>query len=138
MGFSMSDRRQLVKLTDAREEELQNSCITDWLSPEFFQTSFWYMWSTTFAFQPWHSAIEFRRYLHRFMLEFSRIGTLAGVKRTVYNQYDSLVLPLQQWLTERGVHFLYDCIVTDLDMNLDHGKFAITGIHCKRSSTRVL
>jgi hypothetical protein len=47
------------------------------------------MWATTFAFQPWHSAVEFKRYLHRFMLEFSRIETLAGVKRTVYNQYDS-------------------------------------------------
>ena len=49
------------------------------------------MWATTFAFQPWHSAVEFKRYLHRFMLEFSRIETLAGVKRTVHNQFDSLV-----------------------------------------------
>ena len=40
------------------------------------------MWATTFAFQPWHSAVEFRRYLHRFMLEFTRINTVAGVKRT--------------------------------------------------------
>ena len=38
----------------------------------FFETEFWYMWATTFAFQPWHSAVEFKRYLHRFMLEFSR------------------------------------------------------------------
>ena len=61
------------------------------------------MWATTFAFQPWHSAVEFRRYLHRFMLEFSRIETLAGVKRTIYNQYDSLVRPLQAWLEAQGV-----------------------------------
>lgn len=56
------------------------------------------MWVTTFAFQPRHSAVEFKRYPHRFMLEFPRIGTLAGVKGTIYNQYDSLVLPLQTWL----------------------------------------
>jgi oleate hydratase len=41
------------------------------------------MWQTTFAFQPWHSAVELKRYLHRFMNEFPRIETLAGVKRTV-------------------------------------------------------
>ena len=93
MGFSMQDRLELLKLSQTDEERLAASCITDWLSPGFFETEFWYMWSTTFAFQPWHSAVEFKRYLHRFMLEFSRIETLAGVKRTIYNQYDSLVLP---------------------------------------------
>jgi myosin-crossreactive antigen len=77
---------------------------------------FWYyMWSTTFAFQPWHSAVEFKRYLLRFMMEFTRIETLAGVKRTIYNQYDSLILPLQAWLTSRGVQLITDCKVSDLD-----------------------
>ena len=67
------------------------------------------MWSTTFAFQPWHSAVEFKRYLHRFMLEFSRIDTLSGVKRTIYNQYDSLVLPLKTWLEDRAFDFVRGC-----------------------------
>ena len=95
MGFSMQDRTELLALTDADEEKLGNTAITDWLSPEFFDTKFWYMWATTFAFQPWHSAVEFKRYLHRFMMEFSRIETLAGVKRTVYNpvSYTHLTLP---------------------------------------------
>ena len=85
MGFSMQDRLELLKLSNADEGEMAASRITDWLSPAFFETEFWYMWVTTFAFQPWHSAVEFKRYLHRFMLEFSRIETLAGVKRTVFN-----------------------------------------------------
>jgi oleate hydratase len=106
MGFSMQDRIELLKLSQADEDTLGASRITDWLSPGFFETEFWYMWSTTFAFQPWHSAVEFKRYLHRFMLEFSRIETLAGVKRTIYNQYDSLVLPLQTWLEAQGVHLV--------------------------------
>jgi oleate hydratase len=76
MGFSMPNRKELLELSVASEAELGASCITDWLSPEFFETEFWYMWATTFAFQPWHSAIEFKRYLHRFMLEFTRIETL--------------------------------------------------------------
>jgi len=135
MGFSMHDRVELLKLSNADEDTLGASRITDWLSPGFFETEFWYMWVTTFAFQPWHSAVEFKRYLHRFMLEFSRIETLAGVKRTVYNQYDSLVLPLQSWLKAQGVRLLTDCKVTDLDHNADSGKFVVTGIHCQRQGT---
>ena len=132
MGFSMRDRVELLKLSHAGEDTLAASCITDWLSPAFFETEFWYMWSTTFAFQPWHSAVEFKRYLNRFMLEFSRIETLAGVKRTVYNQYDSLVLPLQAWLAAQDVRLLTDCRVTDLDHQTADGKFIVTGIHCLR------
>jgi oleate hydratase len=132
MGFSLEDRLELLKLSQAGEDTLAASSITDWLSPAFFETEFWYMWSTTFAFQPWHSAVEFRRYLHRFLLEFSRIETLAGVKRTVYNQYDSLVLPLQTWLAAQGVRLVAGCKVTDLDHKTEDGKFIVTGIHCLR------
>ena len=132
MGFSMQDRIELLKLSNADEDALGASCITDWLSPGFYETEFWYMWATTFAFQPWHSAVEFKRYLHRFMLEFSRVETLAGVKRTIYNQYDSLVLPLQSWLKAEGVRLVTDCKVTDLDHKTEDGKFIVTGIHCLR------
>jgi oleate hydratase len=78
MGFSMQDRIELLKLSRADEEALGASCISDWLSPQFFETEFWYMWATTFAFQPWHSAIEFKRYLHRFMLLGRRRRLFAG------------------------------------------------------------
>ena len=130
MGFSMQDRLELLKLSNADEDTLAASRITDWLSPPFFETEFWYMWVTTFAFQPWHSAVEFKRYLHRFMLEFSRIDTLAGVKRTIYNQYDSLVLPLQKWLEAQGVQLITGCKVAGLDHTTANGNFVVTGIHC--------
>ena len=130
MGFSMHDRVELFKLANADESALGASCITDHLSPAFFQTEFWFMWVTTFAFQPWHSAVEFRRYLHRFMLEFSRIETLAGVKRTVLNQYDSLVVPLQRWLEAQGVRLVTRCTVTDLDHKTVDGKFEVIALHC--------
>lgn len=128
MGFSMQDRMELLTLSQANEDALGDSRITDWLSPAFFETNFWLMWSTTFAFQPWHSAVEFKRYLHRFMLEFTRIETLAGIKRTVYNQYDSLVRPLQSWLEAQGVRFVMKCTVTDFDHKLEDDRFVITAI----------
>ena len=135
MGFSMRDRKELLILSNTKEAALGASCITDWLSPSFFDTEFWAMWATTFAFQPWHSAVEFKRYLHRFMLEFTRIDTLAGVKRTIYNQYDSLVLPLQAWLEAQGVQLLRECRVTDLQNKIDGDKFVVTGIHYLQHGT---
>ncbi|HEY8025729.1 MAG TPA: oleate hydratase [Burkholderiaceae bacterium] len=135
MGFTMADRLELLALSEASEEKLDGTRITDWLSPVFFDTEFWYMWATTFAFQPWHSAVEFKRYLHRFMLEFPRIETLGGVKRTVYNQYDSMVVPLQTWLKGQGVQFRFGCEVTDIDHRIENGKFTVTAIHA--TSNRV-
>lgn len=132
MGFSMPDRLELLKLSMADEGAMGASPITDWLSPAFFETPFWFMWATTFAFQPWHSAVEFRRYLHRFVLEFSRIETLGGVKRTVFNQYDSLVRPLQAWLEGKGVRFVMNCPVTALDHIVRHDLLTVTGIHVLR------
>jgi len=129
MGFSMADRLELLKITEADEETLATSRITDWLSPEFFETKFWFMWATTFAFQPWHSAVEFKRYLHRFMLEFTRIETLAGVKRTIFNQYDSLVRPLLNWLEGQGVNFITNCTVTDIVVRTESGgKITVQGL----------
>jgi oleate hydratase len=64
----------------------------------------------------------------RFMHEFPRIQTLAGVARTTYNQYDSLVLPLQRWLEERGVQFRTGCAVRDLDMQKASEKWLVNGI----------
>jgi len=138
MGFTMADRVELLALAEASEEKLDGTRITDWLSPAFFDTAFWTMWATTFAFQPWHSAVEFKRYLHRFMLEFPRIETLGGVKRTVYNQYDSMVVPLQSWLRAQGVQFRFGCEVTDFDHRIEDGKFVVTRIHAicnKRGET---
>ena len=128
MGFSMGDRLELLQLIRADEAELGAARITDRFSPAFFETPFWMMWSTTFAFQPWHSAVELKRYCLRFLLEFNRIETLAGVKRTIYNQYDSLVRPLQSWLTDKGVRFELDCAVTALQHRMDDGKLIVTGL----------
>jgi oleate hydratase len=132
MGFSLTDRLELLKLSETAEDKLGASAITDWLSPGFFETKFWFMWATTFAFQPWHSAVEFKRYLHRFMMEFSRIETLAGVKRTVFNQYDSFVRPLLAWLKKQGVQVITDCRVTDIELETAGMRHTATGIRYER------
>ena len=136
--FSMREREQLLALASADEERLERTSITDWLSPAFFETEFWLMWSTTFAFQPWHSAIELKRYLHRFALELPRLGTLESMKRTVFNQYDSMILPLRGWLRSRGVCMLTNCLVTKIEHETVDGKLDVTGIRCVRDGENQL
>ena len=115
LGFSLHDRLDLMRLLAMPERALGTKRIEDCFSPHFFATNFWTMWRTTFAFQNWHSAIELKRYMLRFLQEFPRIRTLAGVRRTALNQYDSVVRPIEKWLTAQGVRFEYGAKVTDVD-----------------------
>jgi oleate hydratase len=113
-GLSEKDILNLERLAIEPEEFLGRTTISDQFDPGFFETDFWHMWCTTFAFQPWHSAVEFKRYLVRFTHMVSGFNTLTGIMRTVYNQYDSMVRPLHKWLEERGVKFTLKTTVTDL------------------------
>jgi oleate hydratase len=117
MGFSNKDRLDLLEMMAVDESHLGTKRINEWFESDFFKTTFWFMWDTMFAFQPWHSAVEFKRYLHRFIHEFKRINTLAGVDRTPYNQFDSLAKPLIEWLKKQGVNFEMGVSVTDLDFS---------------------
>ncbi|CAL6048791.1 Myosin-cross-reactive_antigen [Hexamita inflata] len=133
MGFNMRDRMQLLALNRASEKEVGNSLITDWFSPEFFKTTFWWMWTTTFAFQPWHSALELKRYNSRFLHEFSRIQTLEGVERTPMNQYDSIIAPIIEWLKAKNVQVDFGCCVEDVIMDEQSGKLTAKKISYKKN-----
>ena len=130
--FGLSEKHILaIELLELEPEEvLGRSSIADQFDPSFFETDFWFMWCTTFAFQPWHSAIEFKRYLVRFTHMVSGFSTLTGIMRTVYNQYDSMVRPLQKWLDERGVRFQLSTRVTDLGLRHDAEGYTVDRIVC--------
>ena len=132
MGFNNNDRMTLSKLMITSEEKLDNITIEEWFknTPHFFQTNFWYMWQTTFAFQKWSSLFEFKRYMERMIFEFSRIETLEGVTRTPYNQYESVILPLKAYLDEFGVDFSINATVTDLDFKQGE-EITVTAMHIK-------
>jgi len=113
-GLSEMDILNLERLAAEPEGMLGRSTIADEFHSSFFETNFWLMWCTTFAFQPWHSAVEFKRYLLRFAHMIAGFSQLKGIMRTPFNQYDSMVRPLQKWLADRGVRFELDIRVTDL------------------------
>ncbi len=132
MGFTQKERMALFRLMNTPEHKLDDLTIEEWFAdmPHFFTTNFWYMWQTTFAFQKWSSLFEFRRYMRRMILEFSRIDTLEGVTRTKYNQYDSVIRPLEEYLRKQGVVFLENCIVKDIDFLQGDG-ITVKTLHIK-------
>ena len=119
LGLTEAHILTLERVAAEPEAMLGRNTIADEFDPTFFETDFWLMWCTTFAFQPWHSAVEFKRYLLRFTHMIAGFNHLRGIMRTVYNQYDSMVRPLQKWIEERGVQFELNTRVTDLVLRED-------------------
>ncbi|MGW3115801.1 oleate hydratase [Streptomyces sp. NPDC001107] len=132
MGFSERDRLDLVRCLASPEGHLDGKRITDCFGEHFFTTKFWFMWCTTFAFQPWHSAIEFRRYLRRFIHLFPEFASMSGIHRTRYNQYDSIVRPLAAWLREHGVTVHTASRVTDLGFAPGHDATTVETLYVSR------
>lgn len=116
LGFSLRDRLSLTELIATPEALIGSRRIDEVFTDHFFTTNFWRMWRTTFAFQKWHSAAEMRRYCLRFLHVFANLDTLSDVRRTVYNQYDSMIVPLQRWLVEHDVDVRFGVRVVDVDL----------------------
>jgi len=135
LGFNTQDRLALVDMVIKPEEYLGTKTVEECFPPSFFKTNFWYQWTTSFAFEPWHSAIEFKRYLHRFMHELPKVSDFSGVKRTPYNQYHSIILPITEWLKAQGVNFQYGCTVNSLDFKGTEPEKTVTGIHCTKDGS---
>jgi oleate hydratase len=132
--FDLSEAHILTieRLMLEPESMLHATRIDDQFDADFFKTGFWFMWCTTFAFQPWHSAVEFKRYLIRFTHMLTGFNRLEGVMRTVYNQYDSMVRPLMKWLQDHGVVFALNTRVVDLGLSEHGGETAVTYIDYER------
>ena len=86
-GLNLKQQAELLKLTFASEKSLDNKRIEDWFDQGFFETYFWLLWTTMFAFQKWSSLAEMRRYMKRFIHLVEGLPRLGGVLRTRYNQY---------------------------------------------------
>lgn len=132
LGLRLRDVRDLLRLTQANEKALDGKAIEDCFDPAFFESNFWIMWSTMFAFQTWHSAIELARYLKRFIHLFPGFTRMEGVLRTRFNQYDSLIAPILDWLSDRGVRLETGAAVTDANFVESGGEIRLAGLVVER------
>ena len=128
-GLSLKDQADLLRLTYVSEKSLDNLKIEEWFSIEFFQTNFWYLWTTMFAFQKWSSVAMMRRYMKRFIHLLDGMPMLGGIMRTKYNQYHSVVIPLKRYLKKQGVHFDMQTQVIDVDFTFEADTKTATSIH---------
>lgn len=137
-AFGLDEKYLLTlgRLSIEPEMMLGDSRIADHFDAAFFETNFWLMWCTTFAFQPWHSAAEFRRYLLRFSHMSAGFNQLHGIMRTVYNQYDSMIRPLRRWLDEHGVAFSPDTRIINLLFDETGELNRVSGLVCETAHGR--
>lgn len=114
--FNLSDEAalELMRLFFTPDEDLYDKTIDDVLDEEFYKSNFWLYWQTMFAFEKWHSALEMKLYLQRFLHHIGGLPDLSALKFTKYNQYESLILPLVAYLKENGVQFHYGVKVTNV------------------------
>ena len=102
--------------------------IEEFFSPRFFSTDFWLLWSTIMGSLPQHSAIEFRRYMNRFIFLFPDLSTMARVLRTPFNQHEAFINPLVAWLSPRGVNFLTGAFDQDIGFKPSPGRMTVNSL----------
>lgn len=136
-NFTLGDKEQLqlAKLVLATEDSLEGQTIGDYFSKDFFKSNFWFYWATMFAFEEWHSLIEMRRYLMRFIHHTNGLPDFTALKFNRYNQYDSMVLPVLEFLKDHDVDILYDTTVVDIDGDFGGSRKVATALHLESGNS---
>ena len=113
-GLTPGAATQLLKLFMATNKSLEDKKIDDVFDNEFYETNFWTYWQTMFAFEKWHSALEMKLYLQRYIHHIDGLPDLSALRFTRYNQYESMILPMCKYITDHGGKILYDTTVTNI------------------------
>ena len=114
--FGLSDKgaSQLMKLYLTPDEDLYNKKITDVFDDEVLDSNFWMYWRTMFAFENWHSALEMKLYMHRFVHHIGGLPDFTALRFTRYNQYESMILPMVRYLESFDVQFHFGTKVNNV------------------------
>jgi len=138
LGLSEKNTKELVSLLMSKEENLGTQTVEEYFSKSYFETDMWLYWRSMFAFEPWHSLVEMKRYMERFIHLLPGMSTMRSLVFTKYNQYDSLILPLKDLLVSKGVKFEYNTTVTDLKFDQAGTKKTVTSILLNREKKEVV
>ena len=132
--FGLSDKgaMEILKLFMTPDEQLYDKKITDFFDDEVLNTNFWLYWRTMFAFENWHSALEMKRYLQRYIHHIGGLPDFTALRFTRYNQYESMILPMVKYLESYGVQFHYGVKVTNVAFDCANGKKQATRIDTLR------
>ena len=112
--------KKLMEMISMPEEEMDGLTIEEYFGstfPEFKAHPIWQCFHTMLAFKDYHSMIEMKRYMVRFIQFQPHMDTLDGILHTKYNEFDSYIDPILHWLRDRGVQFQGSTTITDLEMD---------------------
>jgi len=79
------------------------------------------------AFRDYHSLIEVKRYVARFLMTIGGLTHLRGILHTEYNEFDSIIKPIHVWLKSLGVQFRVGASITDISLRDADGETIVTG-----------
>ena len=132
--FGLSDKAamEIMKLFFTPDEELYNKRIDEIFDHEVLDSNFWLYWRTMFAFENWHSALEMKLYLKRFIHHVGGLPDFTALRFTRYNQYESMILPMVHYLQEHGVDFQYNTKVVNVEFDIRNGRKAARRIVLQR------
>ena len=132
--FGLSDKgaMEIMKLFFTPDEELYNKRIDEIFDHEVLDSNFWLYWRTMFAFENWHSALEMKLYLKRFIHHVGGLPDFTALRFTRYNQYESMILPMVHYLQEHGVDFQYNTQVVNVEFDIRNGRKAARRIVLQR------
>ena len=132
--FGLSDKgaMEIMKLFFTPDEELYNKRIDEIFDHEVLDSNFWLYWRTMFAFENWHSALEMKLYLKRFIHHVGGLPDFTALRFTRYNQYESMILPMVHYLQEHGVDFQYNTKVVNVEFDIRNGRKAARRIVLQR------
>jgi oleate hydratase len=131
-GLSLGDGLNLARVVLTPEAMLDGRRIEEFFSKQLFSTEFWFLWSTIMGSLPQHSAIEFRRYMNRFLYLFPDLSDMRGVMRTPLNQHQFFIEPLVGWLRPHGVNFLTGAFVRDIGFAPVPGRITVDRLDYER------
>ena len=129
-GLSQKGCMEIMKLFLTKDEDLYDKTIEDFFDEEVFDSNFWLYWRTMFAFENWHSALEMKLYIQRFIHQIGGLPDFSALKFTKDNQYESLILPMQKYLEKAGVQIQFNTQVTNVLFDIDDGKKRAASIEC--------
>lgn len=112
----------LSQLFITPEADLEDKKISDVLPESFWETNFWLYWQTMFAFQKWSSALEMKRYLCRYVHHIDGLPDFSALRFTKYNQYESMILPLIEYLKKHDVDVQFGMDVKNVVIEEVDGK----------------
>ena len=128
--FAVSDKAQMeiMRLFFTPDEELYDKRIDEYFDDEVFDSNFWLYWRTMFAFENWHSALEMKRYIKRYIHHIGGLPDFTALRFTKYNQYESMILPMVKYLENAGVVFHYNTKVVNVEFDVTSNRKQATRI----------